>query len=87
MPTFPPGASEKGGAAAAATHVEQARQFYAPIIPLVAELRRQGLSLRAIARALGERGIKTRQEWDHWSAQQVARVLARADQSSKKNGS
>jgi hypothetical protein len=36
------------------------------------ELRRQGLSLRAIARALGERGIKTRQEWDHWSAQQVA---------------
>jgi hypothetical protein len=36
-----------------------------------------GLSLRGIAAALDERGIKTRQEAGRWSAQQVARVLAR----------
>jgi hypothetical protein len=44
----------------------------------VAELRREGLSLRAIARELERRGIKTRQEWPHWSATQVRRILARA---------
>jgi hypothetical protein len=75
---FPASVHLKGGQVAAATHVQAAREFYAPIIPIVAELHRQGLSLREIARELDNRGIRTRQEWPHWSATQVRRVLARA---------
>jgi hypothetical protein len=41
----------------------------------VVELRRQGFSLRAIAVELLRRGLKTRQEWPHWSAVQVAADL------------
>jgi hypothetical protein len=78
MPGFPPGVHKIGGENAAATHRQAAREFYAPIVPVVAELRRRGLSLRAIAAELDRRGIKTRQEWEHWSATQVRRVLARA---------
>jgi hypothetical protein len=57
--------------------VQLAIEFYAPIIPVVAELHRQGLSLRAIARELQDRGIQTR-IWNKWSATQVRRVLQRA---------
>jgi hypothetical protein len=79
MPAFPPGASAKGGQAAIQTNVESARAFYAPILPVVAELHRQGLSLRQIARELDRRGVKTRFEYpgQRWSATQVRRVLAR----------
>jgi hypothetical protein len=52
MPHFPPGVHLKGGQTSAVVNAELAREFYAPIIPLVTELRRQGLSLRAIAREL-----------------------------------
>jgi hypothetical protein len=76
--SFPEGACHKGGAASAPTHRESAREFYAPLLPVVAELRRQGLSLRAIAAELGRRGFKSRWGWPHWSATQVRRVLARA---------
>ena len=79
MPEFPPDAHLKGGAAAAPGNIAAALEFYAPIIPIVTELREQGLSLRAIAAELSRRGIKTRQEWRHWSATQVRRVLARAE--------
>ena len=65
MPRFPPGVHLIGGRNAAATHVRAAREFYAPIIPLVVELRRQGLSLRAIARELDRREIRTRQVGVH----------------------
>jgi hypothetical protein len=78
MPAFPPGANIKGGAAAAPIHRQLAREFYGPVIPVVVELRRRGLSLRAIARALDERGVKTRYGPNGWTAQQVSRVLARA---------
>jgi hypothetical protein len=78
MPSFPPDAHLKGGAASAPVNVAAAREFYGPLLPVVAELRRQGLSLRAIAAELGRRGIKTRQEWPHWSATQVRRLLTRA---------
>ena len=78
MPGFPPGVHLKGGQASVESNRRLAQAFYAPILPVVAELRRQGLSLRAIARELDRRGLKTRQEWDHWSATQVRRVLARA---------
>lgn len=79
MPCFPPGVHLKGGEVSAVVNAERAREFYRPLLPIVAELRRQGLSLRAIAAELDRRGIKTRQEWDHWSATQVRRVLIRAE--------
>jgi hypothetical protein len=77
-PHSPSGVHLKGGQTAAVTHATAAREFYAPLLPVIVELRRQGLSLRAIAAELDRRGIKTRQEWDHWSATQIRRVLARA---------
>src|SRR4051794_30402904 len=61
MPAFPPGVHLKGGQNAAPVLAEMAREFYAPIVPVVVELRGQGLSLRAIARELDRRGVRTRQ--------------------------
>jgi hypothetical protein len=78
MPSFPPGVHLKGGRNAAPVLARLAREFYEPIIPVVAELRNQGLSLRAIARELEKRGIKARFYEDSWSATQVRRVLLRA---------
>lgn len=90
---FPPGVHLKGGRNAAPVHAEMADEFYAPVIPIVLELRRQGLSLRAIARELDQRGIRTRvgcyheptPDWTRtkvrivrWSAAQVRRVLIRS---------
>jgi hypothetical protein len=78
MPTFPPDAHLKGGRNAAPVLAELARAFYAPIVPVVLELRRQGLSLRAIAGELKRRGIKPRYGCQAgWSAGQVRRILAR----------
>src|SRR6478752_1631426 len=75
MPTsgFPSGV-HLGGANAAITLAELAREFYAPIIPAVMELRRQGLSLRAIGRELERRGIKPRFGFPRWSAAGPARA-------------
>ncbi len=78
MPQFPAGAAARGGEASAESNRKAAEVFYAPLLPTVAALHRRGLSLRAIGRELEARGIKTRQEWPHWSAMQVGRVLARA---------
>jgi hypothetical protein len=75
---FPPGVHAKGGAASAPVNRALAEEFYAPLLEPVAELRRQGMSLRQIARELERRGIKSRQEWRHWSATSVRRILARA---------
>jgi len=76
----------RGGQTAATTNAELAREFYAPIIPIVVELRNQGLSLRAIARELDRRGLIMRFEEcpgqsvhrGRWNASQVRRVLLRA---------
>jgi hypothetical protein len=77
---FPPGVHLIGGRNAAVTNARLARDFYAPLLPLIAELHRQGLSLRAIARELDQRGVKTRLQYpgQRWSATQVRRVLARS---------
>lgn len=91
-PGFPPGVHLIGGRNGARAHAENADEFYAPIIPIVAELRRQGMSLRAIARELDRRGIRTRfDSWYEsegsgppkpriirWNAAQVRRILIRA---------
>jgi hypothetical protein len=78
MPSFPPGVHRIGGANAAPVHAAARAEFYAPLLPVVAGLRARGLSLRAIAAELERQGIKTRQEWRHWSATQVRRVLGHA---------
>jgi hypothetical protein len=59
-PGFSPSAARKGSLAAALVLRRLAEQFYAPVLPVVVELRQQGLSLRAIAKELDRRGIKTR---------------------------
>lgn len=78
MPGFPRGVHRIGGQVSAVVNAELAREFYAPVLPIVADLRRQGMSLRAIAAELDRRGLKTRHGWDHWTANQVRRVLIRA---------
>src|SRR5947209_16756432 len=78
MPSFPAGAHLAGGRNAAASNRTAAAEFYAPLVPLVVELRRQGLSLRRIAGELGHRGIPTRHGFGRWHARQVARILGRA---------
>lgn len=78
MPAFPPGVHLKGGKAGGETLAKLAREFYAPIIPIVQRLREQGLSLRAIARELEKQGIKTQQGWERWNATQVSRILQRS---------
>ena len=50
----------------------------AEVVPIILELRDQGLSLRAMGAELTGAGIKTRQEYRTWHARQVARILARA---------
>ncbi|HWY88100.1 MAG TPA: hypothetical protein VNX28_15320 [Gemmataceae bacterium] len=75
MTSFPQGVGYKGGQAAAKSHPEHARRFYAPIIPIILWLRGQGMSLRAIGLELERRKIKTRQEHSRWSASQVMRAL------------
>jgi hypothetical protein len=74
---FPPDAHLKGGRNAAIVNRAMARGFYWALIPIVSELRAQGLSLRAIAAELERRGIRTRYMWRRWSANQVRRILAR----------
>jgi hypothetical protein len=82
MPAFPPGVHLKGGQTSAPINAAKAREFYAPIIPVVVELRRKGLSLRAIARELDRLGIRTRIQYpdQRWNASQIRRILARAAQ-------
>src|SRR5260221_1255953 len=63
MPAFPRGVNLKGGRNAAPVLAEMAREFYAPIIPVVVELRQRSLSLRQIARALEQRGTRPRMGW------------------------
>lgn len=75
---FPPGVHLIGGRNSAPVNRTAAAEFYAPILPLVVELRGQGLSLRQIAGELQRRGIPSRYGFPRWHARQVARVLARA---------
>jgi hypothetical protein len=77
MPSFPPGVHVLGGKNGGKVLARLATEYYRDILPIVAELRRTGLSLRAIASELGRRGIKTRYQNGPWSPVQVNRLLAR----------
>jgi DNA invertase Pin-like site-specific DNA recombinase len=68
----------RGVRAAAASHKARADLAYADLVPVVAELRGEGLSFRAIADRLNDEGHVTR-TGKPWNGVQVGRVLARAD--------
>jgi hypothetical protein len=55
---------------------EQARAFDAPIIPLVLDLRRQGVTFDAIARELERQGIENRRG-KQWHSSKVRQILVR----------
>jgi hypothetical protein len=78
MPRFPAGVHLTGGRNGAPVHRALAQAHYAPILATVADLRRQGLSLRAIALELERRAVPTRHGFGRWHARQVTRILARA---------
>lgn len=67
----------KGGAALRATVSANARAFAEDLAPVIADIRAQGRhSLREIAVALDDRGIRTRRG-GRWSVSNVGRLLAR----------
>jgi DNA invertase Pin-like site-specific DNA recombinase len=64
----------------AATNRERAARYPANVLPLIAQVQRQGaVSLREIAGELTARGVKTARGSTAWSAATVGRVLARAE--------
>jgi len=69
-----PEAQAIGTMRAAEARLAKAREAYAPLVPLIRELRSAGLSLRGIADILNGTGHNTRQG-SNWSAVQVSRVL------------
>ncbi|MHB1549577.1 MAG: recombinase family protein [Vulcanimicrobiaceae bacterium] len=69
-----PQARERGAAAAAAARTRNAAAAYADVAPFIAELRRSGLSLRAIARRLDAEGYATRADRP-WNPVLVSRIL------------
>lgn len=72
-----PQARERGSAAAAKARRRNAVLAYADVAPFIAELRKSGLSLRAIAYRLDSEGYATRAE-RRWNAMLVSRILASA---------
>lgn len=67
-------ARQRGARAAGLAVQAQARQAYEDIVPLLTELKRRGLSLRAMANELNVLGHTTRQGKE-WNPVQVARIL------------
>jgi DNA invertase Pin-like site-specific DNA recombinase len=71
-------ARRKGAQNAGAAHRANADAAYADIIDNLQELRRAGLSLQAIAKALNDDGQSTRRGKD-WNPMQVSRILGRGE--------
>jgi hypothetical protein len=71
-----PEAQAIGTMRAAEVRLAKARAAYAPIVPLIRELRSAGLSLGGIADILNGTGHNTRRG-SNWSAMQVSRVLSK----------
>ena len=67
---------DKGRAASIATRQARASDRAADLLPIIAELRAEGIiTLAALAAALTDRCIPTSRGADRWSAMQVSRVL------------
>lgn len=73
-----PAANRRGQQAGTARNRERAEVAYADLLPLMAELRRDGNSYREIGRELARRGQTTR-TGKAWNGVQVRRVLTRAE--------
>jgi Recombinase len=70
-------ARDRGANAGGAATRTKARSDYADLVPVVAGLKAEGLSLRQVATRLNAEGHTTRRGRP-WNAMQVRRVLARA---------
>jgi DNA invertase Pin-like site-specific DNA recombinase len=70
---------KKARAAAVRVKQENAREAYTDLLPSIATLKREGLSLRAIAEKLNAEGHTTRRGRP-WNPVQVSRVLDTADE-------
>jgi DNA invertase Pin-like site-specific DNA recombinase len=77
VPPLTPEARRKGAQLGSEANRRLAVAAYADLADYIAELREQGLSLRAIAQRLNDDGHKTRSDCS-WSATQVTYVLRRA---------
>jgi len=67
------------GAAGAAANRDKARRHAAVVLPVIRDVQRDGaVSLRAVARELTARGVKTMSGAD-WSAVTVSRLITRAE--------
>ena len=77
VPALSECARAKGQKLGADANRRKAVEAYADLADYIAELREQGLSLRAIAQRLNDDGHKTRTD-SSWSATQVVYVLRRA---------
>jgi DNA invertase Pin-like site-specific DNA recombinase len=66
------------GAKGAASQKAEADRFAANVLPIIAPLRKEGATLRAIADILNRRGIATARG-GKWFATQVAQILGRID--------
>ena len=66
-----------GAKAAAEKHAQDADKAYSDLVPMMTELRSQGMTFYAIADRLNEQGHTTRRGKD-WNASQVLRVLRRS---------
>lgn len=66
-----------GNVASAAIRGAKADAYAGDVLPMVRELQDTGMSLRAIAADLAERGVHTPRGGLNWTAASVQRVLAR----------
>jgi DNA invertase Pin-like site-specific DNA recombinase len=66
----------RASANGAAARIAKADTFAANVLPVIRSLQGQGLSLRGVAKALNERGVKTARG-GQWQATTVRNILAR----------
>lgn len=71
-------ARQKGATASQAVRSAKAQERTDDIVPLIANLQKDGASLRVIARELDDMGVKP-SRGGSWSPASVSRLLARAD--------
>lgn len=67
---------KRATAKSAATRIAKADTFAANMLPIIRSLQAQGLSLRGVAKALNERGIKT-VRGKQWTPTTVSNIMAR----------
>jgi hypothetical protein len=82
MPGFAPEVARRGCIAAAQENRRLRQEHDASLLPVIVELRAQGMSLQEIGTQLTLRGFVTRQGLHYWDRRQVLRILRRAEEAS-----